>query len=270
MQIWRTLDPRSPTLYSSATMRRVLYWYLPLLVAVIAATAFAGGFLAYLRGDTGIPVNVVTRPSEESAPRDKIMPIILGDSLARGTGDESGLGIGGRLVDELRRRKINTANLVNVAINGARTADLLQQLESPNIRRLLSESNVIILSIGGNDLWGDGNFRNAPPKDPDAVMDQVLENVEKSEKVLRAASPNGRIFIIGLYNPFVTTPMGVMLTPFVNRWNAKLIERFASDPKVVIVQTSDLFAYRDRLSLDRFHPGDEGYAMIARRIADAL
>jgi len=38
----------------------------------------------------------------------------------------------------------------------------------------------------------------------------------------------------------------------------------------VIVQTSDIFAYRDRLSFDRFHPNDEGYSLIARRIADAI
>ncbi len=251
-------------------MRRLFFWYLPLVVALAAAAAFASGFLSFLRGDTGVPVNIVSRPSADAAPRETIAPMILGDSLARGTGDESGLGIGGRLVEELRRRKIKTGNLVNVAVNGARTQDLLQQLESANIRRLLSQSNVIIVSIGGNDLWGDGNFRNAPPRDPEAVMDQVLTKLEKSERVVRSASPNGRIFIIGLYNPFVTAPVGTMLTPFVNRWNAKLIERFASDPKVVIVQTSDIFAFRDRLSLDRFHPGDEGYAMIARRIADSL
>ena len=49
-----------------------------------------------------------------------------------------------------------------------------------------------------------------------------------------------------------------------------MMERFANDPNVVIVQTSDLFAFRDRLSFDRFHPANEGYALIARRIADAL
>ena len=255
---------------ASRSMRRFLFWQLPLVLALVAAIAFAGGFLSFLRGDTGVPVNIVTRPSQDSAPREKIAPMILGDSLARGTGDETGLGVGGRLVDELHRRKINTANIVNVAVNGARTQDLLQQLEGSNIRRLLSQSNVIILSIGGNDLWGDNNWRTAAPRDPEAVMDQVLAKVEKSEQLVRSASPHGRIFIIGLYNPFVTTPVGAVLTPFVNRWNAKLVERFASDPNVVIVQTSDIFAFRDRLSLDRFHPGDEGYAMIARRIADSL
>jgi lysophospholipase L1-like esterase len=89
-------------------------------------------------------------------------------------------------------------------------------------------------------------------------------------RAIRAANPTARIFVIGLYNPFSSTPYGKMLTPFVNRWNSLLVERFAGDANVVVVQTSDIFAYRDRLSFDRFHPGQEGYSLIARRIADAI
>jgi lysophospholipase L1-like esterase len=209
------------------------------------------------------------RRAAPAPPQGTIAPIILGDSLARGTGDEAGLGIGGRLVDELRRKHIQTGNIVNLAINGARTGDLLQQLQSHNVRVLLGEANVIIVSIGGNDLWGD-NWRNAVPANPESTMDAVLGRVASAVKSIREASPSARIFVVGLYNPFVAAPMGKMLTPFVNEWNGKLIERFARDPNVVVVQTTDLFEWRDRLSLDRFHPADEGYALIARRIADGF
>jgi len=87
---------------------------------------------------------------------------------------------------------------------------------------------------------------------------------------VRRANPTARIFLIGLYNPFVTTPFGPWLSPLVNHWNARVTERFANDPNFTLVETSDLFSHRDRLSLDRFHPSDEGYALIARRIADSL
>jgi len=215
-------------------------------------------------------VNIGTQRRVAAAPpAGTIVPIILGDSLARGTGDESGLGIGGRFVDELRRRHITSKNIVNLAINGARTGDLLQQLQSPNVRTLLAESNVVIVSIGGNDLWGD-NWRNAAPPDPELIMGHVLEMIRRAVDAIRAANPSARVFVIGLYNPFVTTPMGKMLTPFVNEWNARLVEQFAKDPNLVVVQTADLFNWRDRLSLDRFHPGDEGYTLIARRIADTF
>ncbi|MEA2166273.1 MAG: hypothetical protein QOK37_4400 [Thermoanaerobaculia bacterium] len=253
-------------------MRRFLVWYLPLTAALGAAILFAAGFYSFLRGDTGTAVSLLpsTTRVTEAAPRKQIVPIIVGDSLGRGTGDETGLGIGGRFVDELRKRNIDTKNIVNIAVNGARTRDLIAQLSSHNVQTLLAQSNVVIVSIGGNDLWGDNNFRKSAPPNPEAVMKDVLDRVEQSVRAVRSANGTARIFVIGLYNPFSTTPFGKMLTPFVARWNSLLTERFANDPNVIIVQTSDIFAYRDRLSFDRFHPGQEGYSLIARRIADAI
>jgi len=251
-------------------MRRFLYWYVPLGAALIAAAVFAHGFYSYARGDTGTSVSVNLRPVVEAGPPPgTVVPLILGDSLARGTGDETGLGIGGRFVDELRKRKIVTKNIVNLAINGARTGDLLQQLDGHNVQVLIGQSNVIIVSIGGNDLWGD-NWRNAPPRDPQVVMSTVSDQIVRVVRVIRSINPKARIFIVGLYNPFSSTQFGRMLTPFVNDWNAKLVERFEKDPNLVVVQTADIFNWRDRLSMDRFHPRDEGYALIARRIADAF
>jgi len=252
-------------------VRRFLVWYLPLTAAIAAAILFGAGFYSFLHGDIGSSVSIASpEHAAVSAPHQQVVPIILGDSLGRGTGDETGLGIGGRLVDELRKRKVPSKNIVNIAVNGARTIDLIEQLDSRNVQTLIAQSNVIIVSIGGNDLWADHNWRNAPPRDPEGVMKFVLDRVEKSVTIIRGANRSARIFVIGLYNPFISTPFGKLLTPFVNRWNALLVERFGSDPNVVIVQTSDIFAYRDRLSFDRFHPNDEGYSLIARRIADSI
>jgi len=251
-------------------MRRALYWFVPVTAAAIAAIAFAAGFISYLRGDVGEPVTVAPKSISNTPPRGILSPLVLGDSLARGAGDESGLGIGGRLLDELHHRQILTRTVANIAINGARTFDVLQQLESHNVREVVAQANVIILSIGGNDLWTDNNWRAGIPRDPERVMTTVLDRVDKIVRELRELSPKARIFVIGLYNPYGKTPFGAVLTMYVNRWNAMLTQRFANDPNVVVVETYDIFAFRDRLSFDRFHPKDEGYAAIARRIADAL
>lgn len=253
-------------------MRKFVYWYLPISAALIAASVFAYGLFAYLRGDTGTPVDFVPAPAETraSAPATIVAPIILGDSLARGAGDQTGLGIAGRLDAELRQRNVKARRTFNVAVNGARTRDLLQVLERPNVQQLLRESNTIIVSIGGNDLWGGSDWRNAAPPDPDAAMNDVLTRIEAAIEKIRAVNPKARIFFVGLYNPFVSTPMGRQMTTLVNRWNARLLEHFGDDPEFTLVQTADIFSHRDRLALDRFHPGGEGYALIARRIADAL
>ena len=250
-------------------MRRALYWFVPVTAAVIAVVAFGAGLIIYLRGDIGEAVTLTSRVTS-SPPRGILSPLVLGDSLARGVGDESGFGLSGRLLDELHHRQILTRNVANIAVNGARTGDVLQQLESHNVQEVVAQANVIVLSIGGNDLWTDYNWRAGTPRDPEGVMRTVAARVEQIVRTLRRLSPKARIFVIGLYNPYAKGPMGPILTMFVNRWNATLTQRFANDPNVVVVETYDIFAFRDRLSLDRFHPKDEGYIAIARRIADAL
>jgi lysophospholipase L1-like esterase len=252
-------------------MRRLLFWYLPLTFGFGAVCVFAYGFAVYLSGERGEPVEFLARPAAATAqPRQLVMPVILGDSLARGAGDERGLGISGRLDAELRRRGIRARRTYNLGVSGARTHDLLRQLESANVQQILGESNAIIVSIGGNDLWGGNNWRNVATSEAEARMSEVLGRVDQVVARVRAANPRARIFFIGLYNPFVTTPEGKELTALVNRWNARLLEELGDDPNFTLVPTSDLFSHRDRLALDRFHPGGEGYELIARRIAEGV
>ncbi len=256
-------------------MRRVCLWHLPLGTALAAAAVFVYGFVAYLRGDTGAPVEVPTSISIRGtetlvSAQQQLVPMILGDSLARGAGDQTGLGIAGRLDQELRRRGTRARRTINLGVNGARTPDLLRQLERPNVQELLRQANVIVVSIGGNDLWGGADWRTAAPPDPDATMEDVLKRIETAIQKIRAVNPRARIFFVGLYNPFTSTPYGKQLAIFVNRWNARVLQRFGNDPDFTLVHTSDLFTHHDRLALDRFHPSGQGYSLIARRIADAL
>ena len=140
-------------------MRRFLLWVLPVTAALLATVVFGTGFIAFLRGDIGTAVTVPTRSTIAAAPHDVLVPLLLGDSLARGAGDTSGLGIGGRLVEELQRRHIPVKPQTNLAVNGARTHELLSELQHPGIRAVIGESNVIVVSIGGNDLWTEKNWR---------------------------------------------------------------------------------------------------------------
>src|SRR5438552_15856048 len=91
----------------SVVMRRALLWYVPIGVALLAGCAFAAGFYSFVRGDIGEAVGLT--PSRLAAanapPRGEIVPLVIGDSLARGTGDDTGLGIGGRLVDDLQKTR---------------------------------------------------------------------------------------------------------------------------------------------------------------------
>ena len=262
-------------------MRRLVTWYLPLVAGLLLSVIFGWGFVRGVTGNAGEVVRTsqgiagdlaqTEEPgTSEDAARDLI--VILGDSLARGTGDELGEGIGGRLGEILdeRGRDHETAN---IAVNGARTPDLLAQLDRPSVTRLVSRASVVVVSIGGNDFFGERDMfgvAEAVPDDPGLAIETIQERIENAVTRIRALNPEAPIFLLGLYNPFTSVPEGDRLSPVVARWNGGLIDRFSSDPGVVIVQTSDLFLAHERLSADRFHPNGEGYGLIARRIADAL
>lgn len=258
-------------------MRRFLTWTLPITVALLATAAFAAGFLLYLTGHVGEAVGAApVRSSDE--PRKPVSILILGDSLARGLGDDTGLGIGGRLLEELRKSGSNIDQPVNLSVNGGRTRDLLAQLESRNVRALVADANTVIISIGGNDLrlYADratgamDGARPPQPGEPAVVMTDVLQRVSDIVGRVRSANPEARIFLLGLYNPFSKGPAGPLFDALVARWNGRLLEEFSADRNVTIVPIADLFSHRNRLSLDAFHPSGEGYQLIARRIADAM
>lgn len=253
-------------------MRRLWFWFVPLLLALTCTFLFGYGFYLGATGGGGERVQEPSAATPKSKPISGVRALILGDSLARGAGDGSGLGIGGNLEQELKRRKVSSVRVTNLGVDGARTADLERQLESRNVQQLIADSNIVVVSIGGNDLHGAArDERKAVSAEEGlAVMNRVEGNIRQIIARIREANPSARIFFVGLYNPFVSTPFGKPTTEAVNVWNARLLEAFKGDPNFTLVQTSDLFSHRDRLSDDRFHPGAEGYRLIARRIAEAL
>ena len=255
-------------------MRRFFLWVLPLTASLAAIVVFASGFYLGVRGGAGTPVSVTTGPVAARSPNGPLQFVILGDSVARGTGDATGLGIGGNLDRELRSRRIAHKPPVNLAVNGARTKDLLTLLESHSVQTIVAQSDLVIISIGGNDLFGAAAMSNRERRpiinDPENVMSEVAGHVEQVVRRVRSIRPQGRIVFIGLYNPFVKTVDGALVSRAVAEWNARLLRMFEGDPQFTLLQTSDLFSHHDRLSVDRFHPGQEGYALIARRIAEGM
>lgn len=258
----------------NASVRKFMFWHLPIGSALAGATLFGYGFYAGVTETAGVrvgqlPSNHPLQVRQKAEERLRI--VLLGDSLARGIGDQRGLGIGGSIEQELAKRGRAFGPTVNLAISGSRTADLLRQLESRSVRTLIAEANVVVISIGGNDLFGSAvAAREGPPENVEKVMDEVRRRAVSIVRTVREANPSARIFLIGLYNPFSMTATGAPVDPLVNRWNASLVSAFATDRRVTVVQTADLFTHHDRLSADRFHPGAEAYEIIGRRISESL
>ena len=224
------------------------------------SSAFALVLLGPLASDT----------ASAAEPTRELRIALLGDSLARGTGDESGKGIAGRLSPELRKRGIDQVVSTNFGTSGATTIDVAAKLRQPAVRAAIARADAIVLSMGANDvrrsLSGQQTFRL-----PLEVVDQVLRNMDAAVADIRTMNPDARILILGAYAPVRQSRAAVLLAPLVAIWDATIVARFAADPLVELVRLSDIVDRPGRLStLDSFHPGGEAYQETASRIADLL
>ena len=182
---------------------------------------------------------------------------ILGDSVAHGAGDETGRGIAGNLVRQLN------AVVSNLGINGARTTDVFRLLQTGAAKKAIANADAIVVSIGGNDLYGDSVARFLAAVWPALHMTRTLDRVAAIVTRLHTINPAARIYILGLFDPYRLPELDRQVA----MWDSSLIARFADDADVDVVRIADLFAYTSRFSsVDHFHPGAAGYAAIATRI----
>ena len=268
---------------------RFWLWTAPLLVGGAAALVFGVGFVRALRGSLGEPLGEPPPPPRQAivppaAGKGAVRILVLGDSLAKGTGDETGKGFGVRVLESFRGR--GPAELTNLAVNGMETPEVLAVAETPNVRGLARSASLILLSAGGNDLsHGATSFGSrgeaSPAALPDAVAaarERYVENLRKILETLRAENATAPILLLGLYDPFGSAQSGDAQSgaarlgaSVVLQWNALAQETALAFPGVTVVPTFDLFQGRpDRLSADRYHPSGAAYALIAERMLQVV
>jgi lysophospholipase L1-like esterase len=140
-------------------------------------------------------------------------------------------------------------------------------LKSRYAQNPLGIADAVIVSVGGNDLYGDSPSRALAMFCADCAMQLVLTRMQAVVHRIESINPSARIILLGLYDPYRRT----FLDRQVNLWDSRLIARFADDRAVDVVRIADIFATHDLLSPhDHFHPSAIGYALIAARIAPAL
>lgn len=147
----------------------------------------------------------------------------------------------------------------------------MQLMRRSETKAALAAANLIVLSIGGNDLYGDSRARLISAVAPWYQRELVLDRVDRVVARVRRINPVAQVYVLGLYNPYRRSRMAPWLDEQVNLWDGQLIQRWASDPNVTVIRIADLLTRVDRLSrVDGFHPGSVGYAAIAQRVAGGL
>ncbi|SFI30566.1 Lysophospholipase L1 [Paenibacillus sp. UNC496MF] len=206
----------------------------------------------------------------------------IGDSLTKGTGDGSGEGYVKQVVALLKKKYPDTSVRLNnnLAVNGLKADRLEQLLETDKgYGFALRQANVILFTIGGNDL-----FQIASGTSPGKALGELNLDTLKAElpqglnrlaqvvKRLHAINPQAQIVYVGLYNPFYDIPEYRDGSLQIQQWNDRAYALLHRYPDMTMVPTFDLFenAIGRYLSSDHFHPNHDGYAQIAARIVQSL
>ncbi|MDR7071258.1 GDSL-type esterase/lipase family protein [Fictibacillus barbaricus] len=197
----------------------------------------------------------------------------LGDSLTRGTGDADSKGYAGYLTDIIKKKSDKDVTLINTAVKGETTRGLLRQLQQREIQRQVKNADVIIMTIGGNDLFQQGTTLESLNLDKiNAQKQTYLNNISKIYKQLRNLNNHAVIYHVGLYNPFSNLAEAKTTSSIVRDWNFQTAETAAAFQKIVYVPTFDLFQLQveNFLYSDQFHPNTKGYKLIAERVASLI
>ncbi len=205
--------------------------------------------------------------------------VALGDSLTRGAGDAAGssevVGYPARLAARLRTGT-RGVEVQNLAVDGTESSELARFLRRPEVSGRLRTADLILMSIGGNDLTHA--LRGAIAEDPDRARPleeartRLRANLAEILGSMRRQSQTAPIRILGLYDPSGegVPDRGAVRLSLVS-WNAALEETALSYPGARFVPIADLFDDRpDRLSQDRFHPSALGYDEIAARVLSTV
>jgi lysophospholipase L1-like esterase len=225
-------------------------------------------------------VRTIPDPSQEIIEDNRIQIVALGDSLTKGTGDRTGVGYVGYMkekISEITDKPVYILN--NLAVNGYRTDQLLADLNGkPSIAETLKKADIIIFTIGGNDLFNYVREEldiTSAELDPDDLFKSIPEPAERLQLILgrlNEINPNATIVYMGLFNPFLDLDETRATSLAIARWNDLAFEYMNAYPNMVLVPTADLFQQNllDYLYNDHFHPNQEGYQRMAERAVQTL
>ncbi|MGR3776241.1 SGNH/GDSL hydrolase family protein [Bacillus paramycoides] len=244
-----------------------------LLITIASFCLFAYGFVSGVNDVLNPKASkLITKTDvveKEKKKNGTLQIVSLGDSLTRGVGDKEGIGYIGRMKEDLQKDYKQKVALTNLAVSGAKMPDLLKQIESSGAQYSIKQADVIVLTIGGNDLFpgweslGKIDLETYRP-DTETFQNEAKKIIEEIRK-LNTDSP---IFWLGLYNPFEDVEDLKGSSNIVVDWNASLEKLALNDKNVYITPTFDLFQNRgkDLLYSDHFHPNEVGYTYMAERL----
>jgi len=257
-------------------------WYSILTIACVGFIVLSIGFYQSIMVTTSVNPQPSTKAAvPQTTPDTTKLPsknansfkvLLLGDSVAKGTGDEKSKGFSGYLTDNFKNNTPKDILVDNAGVDGLESIGLLEQLQSRKLDKTISDSDFILISIGGNDIRSILTMNDLAKEDQFKVrMDSYLANLKLTMKTLRTTNPKAIVIFLGLYNPYETAS-SVEDTRLLNTWNYNTQLLVEQDGKAIFIPTHDLLKFNlaRYISKDGLHPNSAGYQAISSRISKSM
>lgn len=255
-------------------MYKKIIWPLLLVLSMTLMVIFMIGFTRAITISNGsssksdVDSEVVNNPKHEGnqseATSNKVPNIlVMGDSIGYGFGDEGNQGIGKRYASLVDPEGLQEIQVTNLSVSGAEVADLKNLINQGEYVPLISEVNLIIISIGGNDL-NRLQFQETSTLEIDyeEKLKAYKDDLQSVIARIRDINPNAQLALVGLYDPYNNEVQ--QKTRLLLNWNYESRQMVYEDSKMVYIPTYELFQYHldTYLAFDQFHPSSEGYKAI--------
>lgn len=253
--------------------RRIKLWSLSIFGMILLFLMLGGLFVIFQISAKGEHNQAkVLELTSETQTVASYQILSMGDSLANGTGDVSGMGFAKDYAKILESKLNTTVNVTNLAVNGDTSDGLLTIVKDANTSKIISQANLILLSIGGNEVDSFVNDRSlGSSKDYAKVQTNYLTNLTTILSIIRSLNKDCKIGFLGLYNPYGQRLSNASVLQLLD-WNTKTQELLLKQANTFYIPTYDLFLYHQDsyLTIDHFHPNVDGYQAIAKRVYEIL
>ncbi|MGG0736495.1 SGNH/GDSL hydrolase family protein [Niallia taxi] len=209
----------------------------------------------------------------ESFVSEELNVVAAGDSLTQGVGDSTGTGGYVPYLQKLFQQEqgIGTVTINNYGVKGNRTDQLLKKIKSAEVKQSISDADMVILTIGGNDIMKvvRDHISNLQLDDFTPQMKTFETNLYNVLREIRKDNQQAAIVLVGVYNPFTKWFADVdEMNDIVTEWNRTGENILTLYDNTYFVPIEQIFSdsTENLLYTDYFHPNDKGYKLIADEI----
>ena len=216
-----------------------------LLLLIGIVLVVAGGSSYWYHQQHSAPTTVQPTSQKTRVLKRRVTLVAIGDSLTHGQGDDKNeQGYVGRIKNKLQKHYHNRVTTYNYGVTGDRSDQMLKRLnEQPEMRANLKKADVIVMTVGGNDLMQklESNLLSNSTNKIESNIEQAgttyQQKLNELLTAVRKQNATAPIFMYSIYDPVS------VINESVAKWNQITQQTVAQYGPSYFVDINHLMSY---------------------------